>query len=144
MAWSPNLGMERAQEVGVRLTGSKQALLEGSDVLSIHVRLGPRSRGTIGADELHRMRRTALLVNTSRAEIVDQDALVRALREGWITAAAADVFETEPLPLTHPLRSLPHFLGTPHLGYVTEDNYRRYFEGAVGNAGPPGPRSDRS
>jgi phosphoglycerate dehydrogenase-like enzyme len=77
------------------------------------------------------MRRTAILVNTSRAEIVDQYALVRALREGWIAAAAADVFEHEPLLLDHPLRSLPNFLGTPHLGYVTEGNYRGYFAGAV-------------
>lgn len=131
LAWSPNLTASRAAEHGARLAGSKHELLEGSDVLSIHVRLGPRSRGIIGADELRRMRRTALLVNTSRAEIVDQDALVRALREGWIAGAAADVFETEPLPLEHPLRSLPNFLGTPHLGYVTESNYRAYFEGAV-------------
>lgn len=131
LAWSPNLDAERARACGARLAGSKQELVAGSDVLSIHVRLGPRSRGTIGAEELRRMRPTALLVNTSRAEIVDQDALVRALREGWIAGAAADVFETEPLPLEHPLRSLPNFLGTPHLGYVTDANYRRYFEGAV-------------
>lgn len=131
LAWSQNLTASRAEACGARLAGSLHELLEGSDVLSIHVRLGPRSRGILGADELHRMRRTALLVNTSRAEIVDQDALVRALREGWIAGAAADVFETEPLPLAHPLRSLPNFLGTPHLGYVTEGNYRRYFEGAV-------------
>lgn len=131
LAWSPNLTPERAEECGVRLAGSKHELLEESDILSIHVRLGPRSRGTLGAEELRRMRRTAYLVNTSRAEIVDGDALVRALRDGWIAGAAADVFETEPLPLDHPLRSLPNFLGTPHLGYVTEPNYRTYFEGAV-------------
>jgi phosphoglycerate dehydrogenase-like enzyme len=135
LAWSPNLDAERARACGAWLAGSKHELLASSDVLSIHVRLGPRSRGTIGAEELRRMRPTALLVNTSRAEIVDQDALVRALREGWIAGAAADVFETEPLPLEHPLRSLPSFLGTPHLGYVTDANYRRYFEGAVEDIG---------
>lgn len=93
--------------------------------------LSDRTRGLIGADEIKRMRSTAYLVNTSRAAIVDQDALVRALHDGWIAGAGADVFDTEPLPADHPLRTAPNFLGLPHLGYVTRRNYEGYFEGAV-------------
>ncbi|WP_353940450.1 D-2-hydroxyacid dehydrogenase family protein [Streptomyces sp. HUAS MG91] len=130
-AWSQNLTEERAAAAGVTLAASKEELLETSDFVSVHLVLGDRTRGLIGAGELRRMRRTAYLVNTSRAAIVDQDALVRALREGWIAGAGSDVFETEPLPLDHPLRTAPNFLGLPHLGYVTRRNYEGYFRGAV-------------
>ncbi|MCX3061622.1 D-2-hydroxyacid dehydrogenase family protein [Streptomyces beihaiensis] len=131
VAWSQNLTAERAAEAGVRLAASKEELLETSDFVSVHLVLGDRTRGLIGADELRRMRPTAYLVNTSRAAIVDQDALLRALREEWIAGAASDVHDTEPLPADHPLRTAPNFLGLPHLGYVTRRNYDGYFQGAV-------------
>ncbi|MFB7709069.1 D-2-hydroxyacid dehydrogenase family protein [Streptomyces sp. NPDC056105] len=130
-AWSENLTEERAAAAGVTLASSKEELLESSDFVSVHLVLSDRTRGLIGADEIKRMRSTAYLVNTSRAAIVDQDALVRALHDGWIAGAGADVFETEPLPADHPLRTAPNFLGLPHLGYVTRRNYEGYFEGAV-------------
>ncbi|MFD8570309.1 D-2-hydroxyacid dehydrogenase family protein [Streptomyces sp. NPDC057694] len=130
-AWSRNLTEERATAAGATLAASREELLETSDFVSVHLVLSDRTRGLIGADELRRMRSTAYLVNTSRAAIVDQDALVRALREGWIAGAGSDVFETEPLPLDHPLRTAPNFLGLPHLGYVTRRNYEGYFRGAV-------------
>ncbi|MFJ8820905.1 D-2-hydroxyacid dehydrogenase family protein [Streptomyces sp. NPDC102467] len=130
-AWSQNLTAERAEEAGATLAASKEELLESSDFVSVHLVLSERTRGLVGAGELRRMRRTAYLVNTSRAAIVDQDALLRALGEGWIAGAGSDVFETEPLPLDDPLRTAPNFLGLPHLGYVTRRNYDGYFQGAV-------------
>ena len=130
-AWSQNLTAERAEESGVRLASSKEELLEGSDIVSVHLVLGDRTRGLVGAEELKRMKPSALLVNTSRAAIVDQDALAEALREGRLAGAAVDVFETEPLPADHPFRSLPNLLATPHLGYVTEANYRTFYGEAV-------------
>ncbi|MGD6748281.1 D-2-hydroxyacid dehydrogenase family protein [Streptomyces sp. BH106] len=130
-AWSQNLTAERAAEAGATLAASKEELLEAGDFVSVHLVLGDRTRGLLGADELRRMRRTAYLVNTSRAAIVDQEALVRALREGWIAGAGSDVFDTEPLPAEHPLRTAPNFLGLPHLGYVTRRNYEGFYQGAV-------------
>ncbi|MEV5607621.1 D-2-hydroxyacid dehydrogenase family protein [Streptomyces sp. NPDC052225] len=130
-AWSQNLDAERAAAAGATLAASKEELLETSDFVSVHLVLSERTRGLVGAAELRRMRRTAYLVNTSRAAIVDQDALVEALRAGWIAGAGSDVFDTEPLPLDHPLRTAPNFLGLPHLGYVTRRNYEGYFQGAV-------------
>ncbi|MCZ8511032.1 D-2-hydroxyacid dehydrogenase family protein [Paenibacillus filicis] len=131
VAWSQNLTTERAEAEGVRLAASKEELLESSDVVTIHLVLSDRTRGLIGAAELERMRRTAYLINTSRAAIVDQAALAEALRTGRIAGAALDVFETEPLPENDIFRSLPNVLTTPHLGYVTEANYRTYFLEAV-------------
>ena len=130
-AWSRNLTAERAGAEGVVLAASKEELLESSDFVSIHLVLGDRSRGLLGADDLRRMKPSAYLVNTSRAAIVDQAALAEALRSGWIAGAAVDVFETEPLPEDHEYRSLPNLLATPHLGYVTGRNYRTYFGQAV-------------
>lgn len=130
-AWSQNLTAERAAEAGATLAASKEELLDTSDFVSVHLVLGERTRGLLGEDELRRMRPTAYLVNTSRAAIVDQDALLRALREGWIAGAGSDVFDTEPLPADHPLRTAPNFLGLPHLGYVTRRNYEGFFQGAV-------------
>ncbi|MFF3489891.1 D-2-hydroxyacid dehydrogenase family protein [Streptomyces sp. NPDC002795] len=130
-AWSQHLTAERAAEAGATLAASKEELLDTSDFVSVHLVLGERTRGLLGADELRRMRRTAYLVNTSRAAIVDQEALVRALREGWIAGAGSDVFDTEPLPADDPLRTAPNFLGLPHLGYVTRRNYEGFFQGAV-------------
>lgn len=130
-AWSQNLDDERAAEHGVVRAHSLGELLETGDFVSVHVQLSDRTRGLIGASELKRMRRTAYLVNTSRAAIVDQAALVRALQDGWIAGAGSDVFETEPLPADDPLRTAPNFLGLPHLGYVTRRNYEGYFQQAV-------------
>ncbi|WP_327342209.1 D-2-hydroxyacid dehydrogenase family protein [Streptomyces europaeiscabiei] len=131
LAWSENLTAERATEVGARLAASKQDLLGRSDFVSVHLVLSGRTRGLLGEPELRAMRPHAYLVNTSRAAIVDRTALLRALREGWIAGAGLDVFETEPLPADDPLRSLPNVLATPHLGYVTERNYRTFYKEAV-------------
>ncbi|MBT1183279.1 D-2-hydroxyacid dehydrogenase family protein [Streptomyces sp. CJ_13] len=131
VAWSQNLTDERCAEVGVTRAASKEELLAGSDFVSVHLALGERTRGLIGAAELDLMRPGAYLVNTSRAAIVDQEALLGALREGRIAGAGVDVFDSEPLPADHPLRSAPRLLATPHLGYVTRDNYATYYGQAV-------------
>ncbi|MFF8312641.1 D-2-hydroxyacid dehydrogenase family protein [Streptomyces lydicus] len=131
VAWSPNLTPERAAEAGVRAAAGKEELLESSDFVSVHLVLGERTRGLLGAGELRRMRPTSYLINTSRAAIVDQPALLQALRENWIAGAGLDVFEQEPLPADHPLRTLPNVLALPHLGYVTRRNYEGYFQQAV-------------
>ncbi|MFH9244860.1 D-2-hydroxyacid dehydrogenase family protein [Streptomyces lydicus] len=131
VAWSRNLTPERAAEAGVRTAATKEELLESSDFVSVHLVLGERTRGLLGAAELRRMRPTGYLINTSRAAIVDQSALLQALRENWIAGAGLDVFEQEPLPTDHPLRTLPNVLALPHLGYVTRRNYEGYFQQAV-------------
>jgi phosphoglycerate dehydrogenase-like enzyme len=131
LAWSANLTEERTAAEGVRLAGSKTELVRDSDVLSVHLVLSDRTRGLLGADDLAQMRPEALLINTSRAPIVDQNALVDALRAGRIAGAGLDVFEQEPLPAGHPFRTLPNVLATPHLGYVSDTNYRVYFREAV-------------
>jgi phosphoglycerate dehydrogenase-like enzyme len=131
LAWSENLTADRARAAGVELARSKPELLEQSDFVSIHLVLSPRTRGLIGAADLRRMKPTAYLINTSRAPIVDGRALLQALREGWIAAAGLDVFEEEPPASDDPLRSLPNVLATPHLGYVSRDNYRTYYGEAV-------------
>ncbi|MFC0548477.1 D-2-hydroxyacid dehydrogenase family protein [Kutzneria chonburiensis] len=130
VAWSPNLTKERAAEHGVELV-AKADLLADSDFVSIHLALGDRSRNLIGAGELAAMKPTAYLVNTSRAAIVDQDALVNALNDNRIAGAGVDVFDVEPLPADHPMRTASNLLATPHLGYVSQDNYRRYYGEAV-------------
>ncbi len=130
-AWSENLTDERTGPAGVRLCASKQQLLSTSDIVSIHLVLGERTRGLVDETAFRAMRPQAVLVNTSRAAIVDQSALLRALREGWIAGAGMDVYEQEPLPADHPLRSAPGVLTTPHLGYVTRDNYAGYYRQAV-------------
>jgi phosphoglycerate dehydrogenase-like enzyme len=130
LAWSQNLTAERAAEVGATLV-PKDELLARSDIVSIHLVLGERTRGLIGARELGLMKRTAYLVNTSRGPIVDEAALVPALREGTIAGAGLDVFGTEPLPLDHPFRSLPNTVIAPHLGYVTEETYRIFYGHAM-------------
>ena len=130
-AWSENLTQERAAEVGVALSPSKAELLATSDFVSIHLMLSDRTRGLLGPQDLALMRLTAYLINTSRAAIVDQDALVDVLRAGRIAGVGLDVYEEEPLPDGHVLRSLPNVLATPHLGYVTRRNYQTYFREAV-------------
>ncbi|WP_374308071.1 D-2-hydroxyacid dehydrogenase family protein [Methylocella sp.] len=130
LAWSQNLTSERAQAVGARLVG-KDELLARADVLTIHLVLSARTRGLIGAAELARMKPSALLVNASRGPIVEEAALVAALREGMISGAALDVFDEEPLPSGHPFRTLPNVLATPHVGYVADSVYRIFYGDAV-------------
>ncbi|WP_207537164.1 D-2-hydroxyacid dehydrogenase family protein [Sabulicella rubraurantiaca] len=130
IAWSQNLTDEAAAQGGARRV-EKEALFREADVLSIHYILSERSRGLVGAAELAAMKPSALLVNTSRGPIVDQAALIAALKEGRIAGAGIDVYDIEPVPADHPLLSAPNAVLTPHLGYCTEDNYRAYFQGAV-------------
>ncbi len=131
VAWSQNLTAERAEAAGVELAGSKEELLEAADFVSVHLKLSDRTRGLLGRTELALMKPTAYLINTSRAAIVDQDALLAALHEGTIAGAGVDVFDVEPLPADHPFRSAPRLLATPHLGYVTRGNYETYYGQAV-------------
>jgi phosphoglycerate dehydrogenase-like enzyme len=131
VAWSPNLTRDRTDELGVDLAPSLADLAGRSDVLSVHLALGDRSRGILGRSEIAAMRPTAFLVNTARWAIVDGDALVDALVQGRIAGAGLDVFDREPLPVHHVLRTLPNVLATPHLGYVARDNYATYFRDAV-------------
>ena len=133
VAWSQNLTKEQTEQHGVELASSKEELLRTSDFVSIHLVLSDRTRGLIGKQELQWMKPSAYLINTSRAQIVDQEALVQALEDKWIAGAGVDVFELEPLPMDHPFRELPNLLATPHLGYVTKRNYEGYFHGAVQN-----------
>jgi phosphoglycerate dehydrogenase-like enzyme len=130
IAWSQNLTPERASELGVGYAG-KEDLLRRADVVSIHVVLSERTRGLLGADDLAVMKPTAFLVNTSRGPIVDQAALIAALKEGRIAGAGLDVYDREPLPPDHPLLAAPNTVLTPHLGYVTEENYRAYVPDVV-------------
>lgn len=126
LAWSPNLTPERAAEHDVRAV-SKQALFAESDVVTIHMPLSDRSRGLIGAFDLARMKPTAYLINTSRGPIVDEAALLDVLRSRRIAGAGLDVYDVEPLPVDHPLRTMPNTLLLPHIGYVTTDQYRLWF-----------------
>lgn len=121
VAWSQNLTAERTGELGVRLAASKRELLEQADVVSIHLVLSERSRGLIAAPEFEQMKPTAFLVNTSRGPIVDEAAMVAALRSGAIAGAGLDVYDTEPLPKDHPLLGLENAVLTPHLGYVSRE-----------------------
>jgi phosphoglycerate dehydrogenase-like enzyme len=130
IAWSQNLTPERCREVGAEHVG-KEELFRRADVLSIHVVLSPRSRGLVGAADLALMKPTALLVNTARGPIVEEAALIEALAGGRIAGAAMDVYDKEPLPLDHPFRTLPNTVLTPHLGYVTEENYRVLYPDVV-------------
>jgi len=130
VAWSQNLDAEHAKAQGVEPV-AKEELLATSDVVSIHTRLSDRTRGLIGRDEFAMMRSTAYLVNTSRGPIVDEAALVEALRRGVIAGAGLDVFDTEPLPVGHPLRSLDNVVLTPHLGYVTEEGMAAFYQEVV-------------
>lgn len=130
-AWSQNLTADKANEVGVTLAESKQVLFEQSDFVSIHLLLSDRSRGLVGQQELKAMKKTAYLINTSRAAIVDRTALIDALQHGQIAGAGLDVFEVEPLPADDIFRQLPTVLATPHLGYVADSNYQTYFREAL-------------
>jgi phosphoglycerate dehydrogenase-like enzyme len=133
LAWSQNLTTERAAAVGASLAGSRDELLARADVVTIHLVLSERTRGLLGARELALMRPSAYLVNTSRGPIVDERALIDALRAGAIAGAGLDVYDEEPLPVDHPLRRLPNTVITPHLGYVTEETYRIFYTQAIEN-----------
>jgi D-3-phosphoglycerate dehydrogenase len=130
IAWSQNLTAEKCREAGVGCV-SKQDLFRQSDFITIHVVLSQRTRGLVGAKELGLMKPSAYLINTSRGPIVDEAALLAALSEKRIAGAGLDVFDVEPLPTGHPLRKLDNVVLTPHLGYVTEQNYRHYFAAVV-------------
>jgi phosphoglycerate dehydrogenase-like enzyme len=130
IAWSQNLTPERAQVAGATPV-SKEELFARSDVLSIHLVLSERTRGLVSGAEIAAMKPTAWLVNTSRGPIVDEEALISALRSQSIAGAALDVFDTEPLPAGHALRTLPNVLATPHIGYVAEDLYRTFYGDAA-------------
>jgi phosphoglycerate dehydrogenase-like enzyme len=130
IAWSQNLTPEKCREAGVTYA-SKEELFRSADVVSIHLMLSERSRGLIGAKDLALMKPAAYLINTARAAIVDQAAMLKVLTERRIAGAGLDVFETEPLPLDHPLRTLDNVVITPHLGYVSVQAYEVYFSDVV-------------
>ena len=130
-AWSQNITPERAQAAGVEYAATLEELLARSDIVSIHIPLTPKSRDLIGAKQLALMKRSALLNNTSRGPIVEEAALLAALHEKKIAGGGFDVYDIEPLPLDHPLRKLDNVVLTPHLGYVSQQNYRAYFGGVV-------------
>jgi phosphoglycerate dehydrogenase-like enzyme len=132
IAWSQNLTPERCKEVGVDYV-SKDDLFKNSDFLSIHVQLGERNRGLVTARELGLMKKTAYLINTSRGPIVVESALLEALKNKQIAGAGLDVFDVEPLPVDHPFRKLDNVVLTPHLGYVSQQNYERYYPDIVEN-----------
>jgi phosphoglycerate dehydrogenase-like enzyme len=132
IAWSQNLTAEVAAAKGVERV-EKDELFRRSDILSVHLVLSPRSRGLVGAREIGLMKKSAVLVNTSRGPIVDTDAMVAALKEGRLAYAGVDVYDKEPLPIDHPLRSCPNVIMTPHIGYVTDENYRSSFPQYVEN-----------
>ena len=134
IAWSQNLTGEAAEAEGATLV-TKDELFRQADVLTIHLILSKRSRGLVGAADLALMKPTSWLVNTSRAPIVDQDALIRVLTLRTIAGAALDVFDTEPLPAGHPFRTLDNVLATPHIGYVAENLYRTFYGDAAKSIG---------
>lgn len=126
IAWSENLTPERAAEHGARRV-DKEGLFREADVITIHTVLSKRTRGLVGEADLRRMKPTALLINTSRGPIVEEAALLAALRGKWIAGYGGDVYDVEPLPADHPLRREPAALLTPHIGYVTEDTYKVFY-----------------
>jgi D-3-phosphoglycerate dehydrogenase len=130
MAWSQNLTVEKAKAVGAGYV-SKEDLFRIADFITIHLVLSDRSRGLVGAKELGLMKKSAYLINTSRGPIVDEKALIAALQSKSIAGAGLDVFDIEPLPLDHPFRKMGNVVITPHLGYVSEQNYRKYFPDIV-------------
>jgi phosphoglycerate dehydrogenase-like enzyme len=132
IAWSQNLTPERAEEKGVQLV-DKATLFSQSDFLSIHVRLSERTHHLVGPAELAQMKPTARIINTSRGPIVDEAALIDALKNGRLAGAALDVYGSEPLDAQHPFRSMPNVLATPHIGYVSSELYRTFYGDSVRN-----------
>ena len=131
-AWSENLNLSHANELGV-LPMSKEDLLKNSDIISIHVILGDRYKHLITKKELGMMKKTAFLINTSRGPIINENDLVEALKDEKIAGAGLDVFEKEPLPQDHKLRFLPNALLLPHIGYVTAENYSKFYSQMIEN-----------
>ena len=132
IAWSQNLTQERCAEVGVEWV-SKDDLFRQADVLTVHLVLSGRTRDLIGPAEFGLMKKSARFVNTSRGPLVVESALIDALSRGQIAGAALDVYDREPLPADHPMRSLPTLLATPHIGYVTRGIYERFYGDTVKN-----------
>jgi len=132
IAWSQNMTPEASQAADAVLV-SKDELFEQADILTIHLVLSGRTRSLVGAAELARMKPTARLINTSRGPIVDEQALISAVRNKQIAGAAIDVFDIEPLPASHPFRTLDNVLATPHIGYVSQELYRTFYEDSVSN-----------
>ena len=130
IAWSQNLTPEQCKAAGVEYV-SKEELFRQADLVTIHLVLSPRSRGLVGAKEIGLMKPSAFLINTSRGPIIDEAAMLAALREQKIAGAGLDVFDVEPLPTGHPLRKMDNVVLTPHLGYVAMQNYRAYFGGVI-------------
>jgi phosphoglycerate dehydrogenase-like enzyme len=132
VAWSQNLTEERCRELGVRYV-DKETLFREADYVTIHLQLGTRNRALVGARDLALMKPTAYLINTSRGPIVEERALIECLEQQRIAGAGLDVFDVEPLPEEHPLRSMPNTVITPHQGYVVRENYDVFYQGAVRN-----------
>jgi phosphoglycerate dehydrogenase-like enzyme len=130
IAWSENMTPEIASAAGATLV-TKHDLFRQADIITIHLLLSKRTRGLVGSSELELMKPTSRLINTSRGQIVDEDALIKALQSRAIAGAALDVFNEEPLPPLHPFRSLDNVLATPHIGYVAENLYRTFYTDAV-------------
>lgn len=130
--WSPSLTEERAAAVGATYQ-DLETLLAVADVVAVHLRLTPTSRGLLSREKLALMKPSALFVNTARAALMDEDALVEMLQSGRLWGAALDVFADEPLPPDSPLLSLPNVVLTPHVGWVAEESYRVFIEGVVEN-----------
>ena len=132
IAWSPNMTWEKAEAAGARFV-AKDELFRQADIVTLHLILGKRSRGIVGAADLALMKPSAWLVNTSRGPLVDEDALVDALRQQRIAGAALDVFAVEPLPAEHPFRTLPNVVATSHVGFVTRETYEIFYRDTVRN-----------
>jgi len=132
-AWSSNLTEAQTQQQGVTFVSSKKQILQLADVITLHLVSSPRSHGIISYSDLQQMKKTALLINTSRAELIAEGALIKALENGDIAGAAIDVFEQEPLPADSSYRHTRNLLATPHLGYVSDTNYQTYFGQAIEN-----------
>jgi phosphoglycerate dehydrogenase-like enzyme len=132
IAWSQNMTAETAKATGAILV-SKDQLFERADILTIHLVLSSRTRGLVGAAELEKMKPTAWLINASRGPIVEEQALITALQNKRLAGAAIDVFDIEPLPPSHPFRTLDNVLATPHIGYVSQDLYKTFYEDTVSN-----------
>lgn len=130
VAWSPNLTAERAAEASAELL-DRRTLFQTADVVSIHMTLADSTRGLVGHNELATMKPSAILINTSRGALIDEAALIEALRTNRIRGAGLDVYDQEPLPAGHPLAALPNTVLTPHLGYVTENCMRRFYRDIV-------------
>ena len=133
MIWGSESARLRASSDGLMVAASREEFFETADVLSLHLRLVPQTRGLVTLQDLSRMKPTALLVNTSRAELIEPDALITSLNRGRPGMAAVDVFESEPILQGHPLLRLENCICTPHIGYVEQDSYELYFGSAFDN-----------